>query len=63
MKYSKNSVILHWVSVPLLAFLLLSGTFVLGAMPNTLEKLPNIKLHSILGFVVMVLSIIRLYFR
>ena len=62
MQYSKISVILHWLSVPLLAFLLLSGTFVLANIPNTLEKLPNIKLHSILGFVVMVLSLVRLYF-
>ena len=62
MKYSKISVILHWLSAPLLAFLLLSGTFVLSNIPNTLEKLPNIKLHSILGFVVMVLSLVRLYF-
>lgn len=62
MKYSKNSVILHWLSVPLLAFLLLSGTFVLANIPNTLEKLPNIKLHSILGFVVLVLTLLRIYF-
>lgn len=62
MKYSKISVILHWISVPVLAFLLLSGTFVLSNIPNTLEKLPNIKLHSILGFVVLVLSLLRVYF-
>lgn len=62
MKYSKISVILHWVSVPLLAFLLLSGTFVLANIPNTLEKLPNIKLHSILGFVALILSLLRVYF-
>lgn len=62
MKYSKISVILHWISVPLLAFLLLSGTFVLANIPNTLEKLPNIKLHSILGFVALALTLLRMYF-
>jgi len=48
-RYNNSAVILHWVSGLLILFVLLTGTFVLSEMPNTLEKINSFRVHMILG--------------
>lgn len=60
--YSNPSVFLHWTQGALVIFLLLTGTFVLSNIPNTMEKLDNFKIHQILGVIILALTFIRLYF-
>ena len=60
-RYTSRSVILHWLSGGLLVFLLVTGTFVLSNMPNTVEKLGSLKIHMILGIIATLLSLIRIW--
>jgi len=59
-RYSSRTVILHWLSGGLLLFLLMTGTFVLSNMPNTVEKLGSFKIHMILGLIATLLSLVRI---
>jgi len=60
-RYTSRSVILHWLSGGLLIFLLVTGTFVLSNMPNTVEKLGSLKIHMILGILTTVVSVMRIW--
>ncbi len=60
-RYTSRSIILHWLSGGLLIFLLVTGTFVLSNMPNTVEKLGSLKMHMILGIIATLLSLIRIW--
>lgn len=59
-KYTKPTVALHWINGAILIFLLLSGTFVLSHMPNTVEKISSFRMHMIIGLVALVISVIRI---
>lgn len=59
-KFTKSTVVLHWVSGAILVFLLLSGTFVLSEMPNTVEKISSFRIHMLLGILAVLLSIVRI---
>jgi len=59
-RYNNSAVILHWVSGLLILFVLLTGTFVLSEMPNTLEKINSFRVHMILGIVITLLTIVRI---
>lgn len=59
-KYNNSAVFLHWIIGFLLLFLLMTGTFILSEIPNTLEKIGNFRIHMILGIVVTILSVIRI---
>ena len=60
-RYTSRSIILHWLSGGLLIFLLMTGTFVLSNMPNTVEKLGSLKIHMILGILTTVISVVRIW--
>ncbi|AOO65630.1 cytochrome b [Sulfurospirillum halorespirans] len=60
-RYTSRSVILHWLSGGLLIFLLMTGTFVLSNMPNTVEKLGSLKIHMILGILTTLISVMRIW--
>jgi len=60
-RYASRTVILHWLSGGLLLFLLVTGTFVLSNMPNTVEKLGSLKVHMILGMITTLLSLVRIW--
>jgi len=57
--YSKLAVLLHAIQGLLIVFVLVTGTFILSEIPNTLEKLDNFKIHMILGLVILILTVIR----
>lgn len=59
-RYTSHSIILHWLSAGLLIFLLITGTFILSNIPNTIEKLGSLKIHMIFGVVTTLLSFIRI---
>ncbi|DAB36851.1 MAG TPA: hypothetical protein CFH80_02720 [Sulfurospirillum cavolei] len=60
-RYTSHSIILHWLSGGLLIFLLMTGTFVLSNMPNTVEKLGSLKIHMILGILTTWVSVMRIW--
>ncbi|WP_060825217.1 cytochrome b [Sulfurospirillum cavolei] len=60
-RYTSRSIFLHWLSGGLLAFLLVTGTFVLSDIPNTVEKLGSLKIHMILGIVATLVSVVRIF--
>ncbi len=59
--YTSRSIILHWLSGGLLVFLLVTGTFVLSEIPNTVEKLGSFKVHMILGILATLVSVVRIF--
>lgn len=58
--YNNGAVILHWVQGLMILFVLVTGTFVLSEIPNTIEKLGSFKIHMILGIIILILTIIRI---
>ena len=62
-KYSNKLVALHWMTVPLMILSLGMGTFVLAEMPNNLEKINSLQVHMIIGFVVGLLTLIRIFVK
>lgn len=59
-KYTKSTIILHWIQGVLILFILATGTLVLSEMPNTIEKLSSFKIHMILGLIITILTVIRI---
>jgi cytochrome b561 len=61
-QYSKRTAILHW-----LIFLLVIAAFILGheldESKNTAQKLSMFPLHFLLGDTVLLLTLLRIYFR
>ena len=62
-KYSNKLVALHWMTVPLIILSLVMGTFVLAEMPNNLEKINSLQVHMIIGFVIGILTLIRIFVK
>lgn len=62
-RYALPQVAIHWLAALLIAFLLLTGTFVLADMPNTTEKIGNLRIHLILGGLAGMLVIARIIMR
>ena len=59
-KYNTGAIILHLLQGLMILFLLITGTFILSEIPNTIEKLDAFKIHMILGLTVSILTIIRI---
>lgn len=63
-RYHPALVTLHWVSALLLIVALVAGTLVLAPVPNSdPSKLLSFRLHMGLGFVIGILTLIRLAVR
>jgi cytochrome b561 len=62
-RYAKPQVAVHWLSAAVIVFLLLTGTLVLESMPNTLEKIGNLRIHMIFGGLAGMLVIARVILR
>jgi cytochrome b561 len=62
-RYAKPQVIVHWFAATAIVFLLLTGTLVLESMPNTMEKIGNLRIHMILGSLAGMLVIARIVMR
>lgn len=62
-KYSKGTIIIHWLTVMLIFALFPLGKYMEGLAPE--EKMGIIKIHAILGMLVFILTAIRtwLFFK
>ncbi|HHH55264.1 MAG TPA: hypothetical protein ENK91_16515 [Bacteroidetes bacterium] len=59
-KYSKPTIIIHWVSAILILILFPLGKYVEDLQP--IDKLTPLKIHAILGIVVLILTLLRTYY-
>jgi cytochrome b561 len=62
-RYATPQVAVHWLAAALIAFLLVTGTLVLADLPNTAEKIGNLRIHMILGGLAGMLVIARIGMR
>lgn len=62
-RYATSQMVVHWLAAAAIIFLLITGTFVLSEMPNTAEKLGNLRIHMLVGAVVGLLVIARIVLR
>ncbi len=62
-KYSKGTIVIHWLTALLIIILFPLGKYMSGLEPA--EKMGVIKIHAVLGVVVFILTIIRswLFFK
>lgn len=62
-RYALPQVAVHWLAALVIVFLLLTGAFVLEDMPNTVEKIGNLRIHMMLGALAGMLVISRIVMR
>jgi cytochrome b561 len=62
-RYAKPQIAIHWLAAALIVFLLVTGTFVLADLPNTAQKIGNLRIHMILGGLAGLLVIARIVLR
>lgn len=62
-RYAKPQIVIHWLAAALIAFLLVTGTLVLADLPNTAQKIGNLRIHMILGGLAGLLIIFRIVLR
>lgn len=62
-RYAKPQIAIHWLAAILIAFLLVTGTLVLADLPNTVQKIGNLRIHMILGGLAGLLVITRIILR
>lgn len=59
-KYSKGTIVIHWITALLIIALFPLGKYMSGLEPS--EKMGLLKIHAILGVVVFILTLLRSYF-
>jgi cytochrome b561 len=62
-RYAKPQIAVHWLAAVLIAFLLITGTLVLADLPNTAQKIGNLRIHMILGSLAGLFAIARIFLR
>jgi len=62
-RYAKPQIAIHWLAAALIAFLLVTGTLVLADLPNTAQKIGNLRIHMILGGLAGLFVIARIVLR
>jgi len=62
-RYAKSQIAIHWLAAALIIFLLVTGSLVLADLPNTAEKIGNLRIHMILGALTGILVIARVILR
>lgn len=60
-KYSKGTIIIHWVSFLLIVLLIPTG-FLMGNMEAGIAKLNLLRVHMFVGILVFVLTLLRVWF-
>lgn len=62
-KYSKGTIVIHWITALLILTLFPLGKYMEGLHPE--EKMGLIKIHAILGIIVLILTVVRsfLFFK
>lgn len=59
-RYALPRIVVHWLAAALILLLLVAGSLVLAEMPNTTEKIGNLRIHMILGGLAGLLVLVRL---
>lgn len=59
-RYAKPRIAIHWLAAVLIVFMLATGSLVLAELPNTAEKIGNLRIHMILGGLAGLLVLIRI---
>lgn len=62
-RYALSQILIHWVSTLAIFILLIAGTFILADLPNTVEKIGNLRIHILVGASVGVLVLVRIWLR
>lgn len=62
-RYTTRQVAVHWLAAAAVIFLLLTGTFVLEALPNDAQKIGNLRIHLLVGALAGLLVIVRIVLR
>lgn len=62
-RYANSQVAVHWLSAAAVIFLLLTGTFVLEALPNDAQKVGNLRIHLMVGALAGLLTVVRILLR
>lgn len=62
-RYATSQVVVHWLAAAAVIFLLLTGTFVLEALPNDGAKIGNLRIHLLVGVVAVMLVFVRILLR
>lgn len=62
-RYAPSQAAVHWLAAATVIFLLLTGTFVLEALPNDAQKIGNLRIHILVGALAGVLVMVRLVLR
>lgn len=60
-KYSKGTIIIHWVSFLLIVLLIPTG-FIIGNMEAGMAKLNLLRVHMFVGILVFALTLLRVWF-
>lgn len=62
-RYARSRIAVHWLAALAIFFLLITGTFVLAELPNTAQKIGNLRIHMIVGALAGALLVSRLVLR
>lgn len=62
-RYPTAQVVIHWLAALAIVFLLVTGSLVLADLPNTVDKIGNLRIHMILGGLAGVLVVARVVMR
>ncbi|MCP4126875.1 MAG: cytochrome b [Gammaproteobacteria bacterium] len=62
-RYTGSQITTHWMSVLVILFLLVTGSLVLADLPNTVEKIGNLRIHMILGGLAAILVVVRIILK
>ncbi|AWB35091.1 cytochrome b [Orrella marina] len=62
-RYATSQILVHWFSALAIVFLLITGTFILAELPNTPEKVGNLRIHMLIGGFAGLLVLWRFWLR
>ena len=60
-KYTKGFALIHWIHGAMIALILIMATFTLPDLPKSASELEPFRGHMILGFIVTLLTLLRIY--
>lgn len=62
-RYALPQVAVHWLAALVIVFLLLTGSLVLAELPNTAQKIGNLRIHMLVGALAGLLVLARIVMR
>ncbi len=62
-KYTKGFALIHWIHGAMIALILIMATFTLPDLPKTASELEPFQGHMILGFIVTLITLLRIYMK